>query len=140
MIITFKYNDKVKKIILSPHFKVFVGRVKDENTIGIDNPIISKKHLQIEHDGANIFITDLGSTNGTFINGRKLKANIKQSISISCCSRFSEILKQYYIVSFFFNKYKVNDNNKIAMTDSAILSRLKVPVISPKMLLLLYLS
>jgi len=89
-IITFKYDNKLKRIPLSAHNIVSVGRFKKINTIGIDNPLISKTHLQIEYDGVNIFVKDLGSINGSFMNGHKLKANVKHLFTNSDTIRISK--------------------------------------------------
>ncbi len=45
------------------------------NTIVLDTSTISRYHLTITHDGENVFITDLESVNGTFIDGVKLTGN-----------------------------------------------------------------
>ncbi|MBP5159236.1 MAG: FHA domain-containing protein, partial [Lachnospiraceae bacterium] len=37
------------------------------------NKFLSKKHAQISFEGNATFVSDLGSTNGTFINGRKIR-------------------------------------------------------------------
>ncbi len=38
-----------------------------------DNRFVSKKHAELTFEGANTFINDCGSTNGTFLNGRMVK-------------------------------------------------------------------
>lgn len=40
-----------------------------------DNQTISRQHARISFDGEYHFIEDLGSTNGTFLNGQALKCN-----------------------------------------------------------------
>lgn len=42
------------------------------NQIYVPNPAISRQHLRIEVTAARISVKDLGSTNGTFINGKQL--------------------------------------------------------------------
>jgi pSer/pThr/pTyr-binding forkhead associated (FHA) protein len=54
-----------------------IGRSK-ENEIVIDNDDVSKFHCQlIIDDDKNIFINDLKSLNGTFVNGKKIFGNYK---------------------------------------------------------------
>jgi len=49
-----------------------VGRDTSNNII-IDNKYLSSKHIEIYTQSNEVFITDLGSTNGTYIDGMKLK-------------------------------------------------------------------
>jgi pSer/pThr/pTyr-binding forkhead associated (FHA) protein len=49
-----------------------VGRLP-ENLLAIDDSSISSQHAEIVHDGVNYFARDLGSTNGTFLNGNKIE-------------------------------------------------------------------
>lgn len=48
-----------------------VGRTPD-NDLSIDHPLISRRHARIERTGSHWIVTDLGSTNGTYINGRRV--------------------------------------------------------------------
>jgi pSer/pThr/pTyr-binding forkhead associated (FHA) protein len=50
---------------------VTVGRQQD-NTIVIDNLAVSSYHARIDRAGTDFIVTDLQSTNGTFINNRKV--------------------------------------------------------------------
>src|SRR5579885_808762 len=49
-----------------------VGRATD-NQIPISDPGISRKHGQLDFAGGKTFVRDLGSTNGTFVNGMRVK-------------------------------------------------------------------
>ncbi len=40
--------------------------------IGLENPFVSRKHAQIEYSEDDYFIRDLGSKNGTYVNGVRL--------------------------------------------------------------------
>ncbi|MGM0397170.1 MAG: FHA domain-containing protein [Bacillota bacterium] len=49
-----------------------LGRQKD-NTIEIKDPYISKKHFRITKDEDQFFLEDLGSSNGTYLNGERVE-------------------------------------------------------------------
>lgn len=49
------------------------------NDITIDNPAISSKHARILREKDFIVLEDLGSTNGTFVNGEKVKKAVINS-------------------------------------------------------------
>src|SRR5512137_2168819 len=48
-----------------------IGR-EAENGIVINDAEVSRKHTQFVFQGGKYIITDLGSTNGTFVNGERL--------------------------------------------------------------------
>ena len=48
-----------------------VGRMED-NTFQIADPSVSSHHAEILLQGSDLLIRDIGSTNGTFINGDKI--------------------------------------------------------------------
>ena len=50
---------------------VKLGRSKD-NDIVLDHPTVSSHHAEIRRTGTGHMIVDLGSTNGTFVNGTKI--------------------------------------------------------------------
>ena len=49
-------------------FRVTFGRLPD-CTITFDDPNVSREHAEIRPDGGGFVLTDLGSTNGTRVNG-----------------------------------------------------------------------
>jgi pSer/pThr/pTyr-binding forkhead associated (FHA) protein/soluble lytic murein transglycosylase-like protein len=51
------------------HEAVTIGR-DDHCTVRLNDEAISRVHAELFHDGCNWFIRDLGSSNGTLLNGR----------------------------------------------------------------------
>jgi pSer/pThr/pTyr-binding forkhead associated (FHA) protein len=52
-----------------------IGR-KPENDIQIDNLAVSGHHSRIDKAGSRFVLTDLGSTNGTFIKNKKITSHV----------------------------------------------------------------
>ncbi len=67
-----KFNAAVIKEIPFNKPTFTVGR-KPDNDIVIDNPAISGHHCRISLQGGTYFVEDLDSTNGTFVNEKRIK-------------------------------------------------------------------
>lgn len=52
-----------------------IGR-SDDNDVVLDNPVVSRRHAILQLVEDQYQIVDLGSTNGTFVNGERIKAQI----------------------------------------------------------------
>jgi pSer/pThr/pTyr-binding forkhead associated (FHA) protein len=60
-----------------------LGR-KPDNDIVLDNAAVSGHHCKFYESGGTWFVEDLNSTNGTFVNGRKvLKAGLKHGDAVT---------------------------------------------------------
>lgn len=57
-----------------------IGR-RDSNDIVLPDPYVSGQHAMLEISGATARLTDLGSTNGTFIEGNRLAPNMPTVIT-----------------------------------------------------------
>jgi pSer/pThr/pTyr-binding forkhead associated (FHA) protein len=72
-----------------------IGRSKTAGiTLKVDG--ISREHLRIDIEGEQIFITDLGSSNGVFINEEKIEPNIKVEyhsfLPLTICAKIGIVL------------------------------------------------
>jgi pSer/pThr/pTyr-binding forkhead associated (FHA) protein len=66
-------NDKViKRFIIKEGWKLIIGRGANADVI-VDNTAISREHTSIELKDGLYILSDLGSLNGTFVNGKKIK-------------------------------------------------------------------
>lgn len=66
-----KFHAAVIKEIPIDKTPITIGR-KPENDIVIDNMAVSSQHARILMQGANYTVEDLQSTNGTFLNNKKI--------------------------------------------------------------------
>lgn len=63
-----KFGGRIYEFALS---KTTVGR-GDHNTLAIHDPSVSQTHCEVLVYGPEVIVRDLGSTNGTYVNGLRL--------------------------------------------------------------------
>lgn len=100
----------VKAIVSDAKAEVTIGRRKD-NDIVIAEPTISGHHARILRKGKKFIIEDLGSTNGTFVNGKRLR----DAAEITAQSDIRLANQQLYI-----DFSKLQQNQLGVMTDGSI--------------------
>lgn len=71
-------NDQ-EQIFESPKNSVTIGR-HNSCDVQLDEAIVSSRHLKIFKEGELYKVEDLGSTNGTFVNGQRIKPHNPVSI------------------------------------------------------------
>ena len=59
--------------------EVSIGRQAD-NLLVLDSEKVSRRHARVIKDGPHYFVEDLGSFNGTFVNGRKLEPRQRRQL------------------------------------------------------------
>jgi len=57
---------------LRPNREITIGRSSDLDMVLVED-MVSRKHAKITTDDRTVSIQDLGSTNGTFVNGEKIR-------------------------------------------------------------------
>lgn len=60
--------------------QITIGRAAN-NDIHIDHPAVSRHHARITRRGDSYVIEDLGSSNGTFVNGEPIAAGVQHSLN-----------------------------------------------------------
>ncbi len=70
----------------------------------VDDRSVSKRHAEIILEGSDVFIKDLGSTNGTEVDGTKIDPNLKKKLGnnnqIKCGNIIFKFLEQGSLESF----------------------------------------
>ncbi|MFW6070532.1 MAG: FHA domain-containing protein, partial [bacterium] len=67
--------DKAQEVDFSEKTLLTVGRDSD-NDIVLDNPTVSRFHAQLERVGQRFRVRDLRSSNGTFVNDRRIEGEV----------------------------------------------------------------
>ena len=52
-----------------------IGRI-EQNTVVLVDDMVSRNHAMIQHEGADFYLIDMGSRNGSFVNGRRLTSPV----------------------------------------------------------------
>lgn len=77
--------------IVSEDTAVTVGRVADKADIVLPVATVSGAHARLEKKGGSLLVTDLDSTNGTYINERRLNPGFPASVDPGSLLIFGDI-------------------------------------------------
>ena len=88
-------NPRERNSIILLNDSYLIGKLKNKTDICIDHPSISRLHARITREGREFCLTDLNSTNGTYVNGRRLAVNEKVKIQLTDEIRFADL--GYYV-------------------------------------------
>ncbi|PON59186.1 Serine/threonine protein kinase [Parasponia andersonii] len=70
--------------------EVTVGRLPDKADLVIPVATVSARHARIQKKEGNLLVTDLDSTNGTFIDDKRLSPGVVASVSPGSCITFGD--------------------------------------------------
>lgn len=91
------FNELQYKDIVISSFPFFIGKLKENVDYCLEKDVISRYHAKITYEDNRYYITDLNSTNGTFINGEVLMTYQKKEIKIGDEIAFANI--KYRIIN-----------------------------------------
>jgi pSer/pThr/pTyr-binding forkhead associated (FHA) protein len=74
-----------------------IGRNQDNN-LPIDDPAVSSHHAQIVTVFDSTYVEDLGSTNGTFVNGKKVKTHTLHNGDVLTIGHYQILFQQSHAV------------------------------------------
>ena len=72
--------EKEGKLVMRVPFvleQMVIGRDAERVDLPLDDRALSREHLRIERRGASIWVNDLGSANGTYLNGQKVRESMR---------------------------------------------------------------
>ncbi|MEN3043704.1 MAG: GGDEF domain-containing protein [Candidatus Hydrothermales bacterium] len=79
-----KKGNEILRVFTIKKIEILVGR-SPENDLVLDDNLVSRRHFKIFIEDDDLFIEDMGSKNGTFLNGHRIKKeklNIGDEISV----------------------------------------------------------
>lgn len=108
-----------KPILLLPENTYYIGRDED-NTIPINSTFVSRKHTSIFYEKGAFYVKDLGSTNGTFLNSKKIEKSIlNDGDQIGVGDR----IYVYHQRPKNFDLIEIDDNSSTKISDKIAVSR-----------------
>jgi pSer/pThr/pTyr-binding forkhead associated (FHA) protein len=120
MYIVLKFNDSVIRQISSDKSEITIGR-DPETDIQIDNISVSRVHAKILKGPKRYVLHDLSSTNGTFVNGKRIKKKFLKEDDVITIGKHTLLvdINNYHKQNKMWSSsqtdrtYKLNDSSPI---------------------------
>lgn len=81
--ITLKEISEQGNMEIEPNeYPCILGKSKLSSDYVVDSPVVSRVHLRISEEMSNYYVEDLNSTNGTFVNGKRLEPHKLEEINV----------------------------------------------------------
>ena len=68
-----------------------LGSYLSETAMYIDSPVVSRRHCLVWQENGCYFLKDLETTNGTWVNGRRLKPGEAVAVNAGDCLRIANL-------------------------------------------------
>ncbi|MDC1194296.1 FHA domain-containing protein, partial [Crocinitomicaceae bacterium] len=122
-------NERLAKFVLEPGMEIIIGKqdVSGKNTIKIAHKNLSRQHAQLMmNSNGELYIVDLDSTNGTFVDGRKIKPNVPYPVGGDSKVSFAgqDQLQLVFNPDDFKGKKKPTGSGSGPLTDTNVLELL----------------
>lgn len=98
---------------------VRIGRVP-ENDIVINNLGVSRRHSEIIEEGGQYYIQDLGSVNGTFVNGQKVEKDLLNDKDEILIGKHKIIFQHPQIAPMSEVKSQIQESQTVMMDPEAV--------------------
>ncbi|HTX90254.1 MAG TPA: FHA domain-containing protein [Anaerolineales bacterium] len=108
--------------------EISIGR-DNSNMVAINDAEVSRKHAKMEFRGSAYVITDLGSTNGTFINGNRVSGT--QVLNPGDTVSFGEGIVLQYEAAYDPNATVISSSAKASKTVAPVQRQAAAPVPAP---------
>ena len=83
--------------ILVTKFPFRIGKMEGVTDYRVYNNKVSRKHADILKEQGRYFIVDLGSTNGTYLYGKRIQPGVKEVLSDGTLIRFADAEFKFHI-------------------------------------------
>ena len=71
--------------------ELYVGRDSARCQVILQEPRVSATHAAVRFDGSQIYVQDLGSNNGTLVNGNRIAPNVNTPVPPGSILRFGPV-------------------------------------------------
>lgn len=80
----------MEKLVSQPQ-GMFIGRAADQCELVVPHPTVSRRHAKLSLANEGLVVEDLGSTNGTAVNGAVLKAGAPVALQAGSKLRLGDV-------------------------------------------------